>query len=109
MAAASDDAALVADIRSEIDANLRAVSKSKGRGEARALYAENRVLRKEARQREAGITDAVLAAADVVLRGPKKTSLEEELRRELEAAKPGASKLAEPTAGLPTFEKRTRD
>ena len=49
------------------------------------------------------------AAADVVLRGPKKTSLEEELRRELEAAKPGASKLAEPTAGLPTFEKRTRD
>ncbi|KNC47817.1 DNA-binding protein SMUBP-2 [Thecamonas trahens ATCC 50062] len=66
-AAASDGAALVADIRAEMDANLRAVSKTRNRGEARKLYSENRALRKEAREREGRVVDYVVGRAQVVL------------------------------------------
>ena len=67
VAARSDGAELVADIRNEMEANLRAVSKTKSKREAWALYKANRGLRKEARSRERDVLQSVLDSAEVVL------------------------------------------
>lgn len=57
---------IVKDIRSELDSNLQKMNKTKGKAK-RDLYLENKVLRKEYRQREKKSVNDVLAGSAVVL------------------------------------------
>ncbi|KAI9097251.1 P-loop containing nucleoside triphosphate hydrolase protein [Phlyctochytrium arcticum] len=63
----SDAAALVADIRQEMDANLKTIAKSKSKADKHKAWLSNRELRKDLRQREKGAVKAVLDSADVIL------------------------------------------
>ncbi|CCG82981.1 Putative uncharacterized protein [Taphrina deformans PYCC 5710] len=57
---------IVKDIRGELDSNLSKMTKTKGKAK-RDLYLENKVLRKEFRQRERKSVDDVLTGSAVVL------------------------------------------
>ncbi|TPX62287.1 hypothetical protein PhCBS80983_g00513 [Powellomyces hirtus] len=63
----SDAAALVLDIRAEIDANLKKIGKTKSRSERKTLWQQNRDLRKDLKQREKGAIRALIDGANVVL------------------------------------------
>ncbi|KAI9007107.1 P-loop containing nucleoside triphosphate hydrolase protein [Gaertneriomyces semiglobifer] len=62
-----DAAKLILDIRKEMDSNLKSIAKSKFKSERRALWQENRELRKELRQRERGAVRNLLDSCRVVL------------------------------------------
>lgn len=57
---------IVKDIRNELDSNLSKMAKIKGKAK-RDLYLENKILRKEYRQRERKSTNDVLTGSSVVL------------------------------------------
>ncbi|KAJ3162066.1 DNA-binding protein SMUBP-2 [Geranomyces michiganensis] len=63
----SDAAALVLDIRAEIDSNLRKIHKSKSRSERKALWQANKDLRKDLRVRERAALSEIIARSRVVL------------------------------------------
>ncbi|KAJ3155883.1 DNA-binding protein SMUBP-2 [Geranomyces variabilis] len=63
----SDAAAIVLDMRAEIDANLRKLAKTKSRNERKQLWQANKDLRKDLRSRERAATDGIIAGARVVL------------------------------------------
>ncbi|TPX70414.1 hypothetical protein SpCBS45565_g01747 [Spizellomyces sp. 'palustris'] len=63
----SDAAGLVSDIRKEIDANLKQMSKTRNKGEKKAMWQQNRDLRKELKQRERNALINLIDTARVVL------------------------------------------
>ncbi|KAB8748974.1 hypothetical protein FH972_026525 [Carpinus fangiana] len=63
----SDAAALVQDIRHEMDAKQASIRKTKSGRERKAIYGEMKELRKEYRERERGCVDGLVRGAKVVL------------------------------------------
>ncbi|KNC98786.1 uncharacterized protein SPPG_05763 [Spizellomyces punctatus DAOM BR117] len=63
----SDAAGLVSDIRKEIDANLKQMSKTRNKGEKKAMWQQNRDLRKELKQREKNALRNLIDTAKIVL------------------------------------------
>lgn len=63
----SDAAAIVADIRSDMDAKQSSIRKTRNGGERRAIYGEMKELRKEYRQREQRVVGDLLRTSTVVL------------------------------------------
>ncbi|KAI9669984.1 MAG: hypothetical protein M1831_007020 [Alyxoria varia] len=63
----SDAAALVQDIRNELDAKQSSIKKTRSGGERRGIYAEIKDLRKEYRERERGCVDDLVRGSKVVL------------------------------------------
>ncbi|CAK4032268.1 DNA helicase [Lecanosticta acicola] len=64
---ASDAAAIVSDIRSEMDAKQASIRKTRNGRERKAIYGELKELRKELRQREARVVGDLLRGSNVVL------------------------------------------
>ena len=63
----SDAAALVQDIRKELDAKQASIRKTKSGRERKGIYGEMRELRKEYRERERGCVDNLIRGSKVVL------------------------------------------
>lgn len=63
----SDAAALVQDIRLEMDAKQASIRKTKSGRERKAIYGEMKELRKEYRERERGCVDGLVRGSKVVL------------------------------------------
>ncbi|KAF2211502.1 hypothetical protein CERZMDRAFT_43292 [Cercospora zeae-maydis SCOH1-5] len=63
----SDAAAIVADIRSEMDSKQASIRKTRNGRERKALYGEIKELRKEYRQRENRVVGEILKSSKVVL------------------------------------------
>ncbi|KAH9826058.1 DNA polymerase alpha-associated DNA helicase A-like [Teratosphaeria destructans] len=63
----SEAAAIVSDIRSEMDAKQASIRKTRNGRERRAIYGEMRELRKEYRQREGRVVSDLLRQSKVVL------------------------------------------
>lgn len=63
----SDAAAIVADIRSEMDTKQASIRKTKSGRERKLIYGEMKELRKEYRDREGRVVSEILRGCDVVL------------------------------------------
>ncbi|KAK2873634.1 hypothetical protein FQN49_002223 [Arthroderma sp. PD_2] len=63
----SEAAAIVKDVRKEIDTKQASIRKTRNGRERRAIYGDLRELRKEFRQREAKCVDSIVSGSQVVL------------------------------------------
>jgi len=63
----SDAAAIVKDVRKEMDTKQASIKKTKSGRERKAIYVDLRVLRKEFREREKKSVSTLIGASKVVL------------------------------------------